>query len=135
MITKTYQGSCHCGRVKYQAEVDLNRGTSKCNCTFCLKARAWKAFVKPESFRLLSGGDSLTGYRTKPEAPWKYHCAVCGVRTHEAGSSDFAGGDFVGVFITTLDDITPEELVDAPVKYLDGRHDDWQHAPSETRYL
>ena len=94
-----------------------------------------KRFVRPSAFRLIEGADSVVGYRGHPQASEKYHCATCGVRTHECGSADHMGGDFVGVFVTTLDDVTPEELVATPIRYLDGRHDDWQHSPAETRYL
>jgi hypothetical protein len=134
-MKKTYVGSCHCGAVRYEADIDLAQGTSKCNCTFCMKARSWKAFVKPSSFRLLSGGDKARGYRKHPQTSLKYFCEVCGVRTHELGSADYMGGDFVGIFIATLDNAEPAELIAAPVSYADGRNNNWQNPPAETRHL
>jgi hypothetical protein len=132
---KTYSGSCHCGAVKYQASIDLTRGTAKCNCTFCLKARAWKAFVQPAAFRLLDGADRLVSYHAHPQAPEKLHCAVCGVRTHERGNADYMGGEFVAVFVNTLDDAAADELVAAPVRYSDGLHNNWQNPPEQTAHL
>jgi len=96
---KTYKGSCHRGAVRYEADIDLAQGTGKCNCTFCMKARAWKAFVRPAAFRLLGGGDQVTGYHKHPQSSLKYFCQECGVRTHELGSADYMGGDFVGAFV------------------------------------
>jgi hypothetical protein len=135
MTTKTFKGSCHCGSITYEADIDLALGTGKCNCTFCTKARAWKAFVKPGSFRLLSGGDDVVGYHKHPQAPLKHFCKVCGVRTHELGSADYMGGDFVGVFLSTLDDADPQELAAAPVRYADGRNNNWRNPPAFTDHL
>ena len=135
MTTKTFKGSCHCGSISYEADIDLAEGTAKCNCTFCTKARAWKVFVKPNSFRLLSGANEAIGYHKHPQAPLKYFCKACGVRTHELGSADYMGGDFVGVFIATLDNVKPEELAAAQVRYADGRNNNWGNPPSLTDHL
>src|SRR5215510_9584747 len=134
-MKRTYTGSCHCGAVRYEADIDLAQGTSKCNCTFCMKTRSSKAFVKPPSFRVLSGSDNIKGYHKHPLPSLKYFCDVCGVRTHEVGSADYMGGDFVGIFVATLDNAEPAELITAPVRYADGRHDNWQNPPAETRHL
>lgn len=134
-MMKTYTGSCHCGAIRYEVELDLAQGTGKCNCTFCTKSRAWSAFARPPQFRLLAGKDKARAYRKHPEAPTKYFCAECGTLTHALGSADYMGGDFVGIFLSSLDDVEPQELIDAPVRYSDGRNNNWQNPPAETRHL
>src|SRR3954467_1340629 len=64
---KTYSGSCHCGAVRFEADLDLGTGTKKCNCSICWKGRAWFAFAKgADRFRLLAGRDVLSEYRWTP---------------------------------------------------------------------
>jgi hypothetical protein len=52
-----------------------------------------------------------------------------------AGVIEGMAGDFVAINIASLDDVSPEELDAAPVQFEDGRHDDFQNPPAETRYL
>jgi hypothetical protein len=62
-------------------------------------------------------------------------CRNCGVRTFGRGHIEEMGGDFVTIQLASLDDATPAELIAAPLKYFNGRDNDWWHEPAETRHL
>jgi hypothetical protein len=134
-MEKTYAGSCHCGKVRYEAEIDLAAGTGKCNCTYCAKVRNWSAMVKPEAFRLLSGENDMGTYRFGSKSVEHVFCKHCGVRTFTRGHIEAIGGDFVSVSLATLDNARPAELAEAPVWYSDGLNNDWLSRPAETRHL
>jgi hypothetical protein len=131
---KTYHGSCHCGAVRFTADIDLGSGTIRCNCSICVKARFWPAIVQPGAFTLLAGETALTEYRFLTKTDRHLFCKSCGIRPFTIGHSP-RWGDFYAVNVTCLDDVTEDELVDAPVTYLDGRHDNWDSPPLHTRYL
>lgn len=135
MATKAHSGSCHCGAVTFTAEIDLGRGAGRCNCTFDRKIRSWKTFIPPDAFHLGSGSDKLTEYHKHAEAPKKYFCSTCGVYIYETGEAEWMNGAFVGVFISALDDASPEELAAIPIRYADGLHNNWNEPPEITSYL
>jgi hypothetical protein len=68
------------GREPNEVDIDLAQGTSKCNRTFCMKARAWKAFLEPAAFRLVSASDHVTGYRKNPQSSLNWQSAPAEVR-------------------------------------------------------
>ena len=134
-MLKTYQGSCHCGAVRFECDLDLADGTSKCNCSACGKGRFWKAIVMAKSFRLKQGADSLSDYQFGRHVIHHLFCRQCGIKPFGRANIAELGGEFFAVNVACLDDVAPENLAAAPVKYEDGRHDRWDAAPVIIRHL
>jgi hypothetical protein len=134
-MLKTYKGGCHCGAVKFEADIDLAQGTNKCNCSICTKTRNWNVILKPSAFRLISGENDLSDYQFGTKAGHHLFCKHCGVRSFERGYVEQIGGDYISIKVASLDDVDPKELIDAPVKYANGRDNSWWTPPAETRHL
>ena len=128
-MKKTYQGSCHCGAVRFEADTDLAEGTFRCNCSICFKTRAWLAGLPASDFRLLSGEQSLADYQFGKKAIHHRFCTRCGVRPFSQA------GQNVAVRVNSLDGVDPQELIAAPVRYFDMLHDNPKAPPAETRHL
>lgn len=136
MALKTYRGSCHCGAVTFEADIDFSQGTRKCNCTFCTKVRTWNVILRPDALRVLSGEETMSPYKATPQTPANHaFCANCGVRTFDRGHLKEIGGDYVSVMVASLDDAAIDEMMSGPVVYSDGRHNNWMEPPADVRNL
>ena len=141
MAKKTYHGSCHCGAVAFEAKIDLDKGTTRCNCSICSKTRFWFALVQAADFKIEKGEDQLSDYTWIPPGKSKANlhyrfCKTCGVRAFGQGDNAAAGGKFYAVAIAALDDIGQDaDQAVKSIKYVDGRHDDYEHEPADTRLL
>ena len=133
-MLKTYQGSCHCGAVRFEADLDLSQNTFRCNCSICRRTRFWPAVAKPEAFRLLQGDNDMTQYRFNTGNNHHYFCRRCGVRAFGIGN-DTPIGRMYGVNIGCLEGISEEELSRIPITYVDGLYDRWASAPAFVAHL
>ncbi|MFC5461832.1 GFA family protein [Massilia niabensis] len=131
---KTCQGSCHCGAIRYEADIDLSAGTIKCNCSICTKMRFWAFVVPPSRFRLIKGGDAVSEYRFHTKRDGHCFCRHCGIHVWSTGDA-LRTGPFYAVTVASLDDLPVDALMAAPIRYIDGRNDNWVTPPSEIRHL
>jgi hypothetical protein len=129
----TYTGSCHCGAVRFEVDVDLEQPTYRCNCSICSRTRFWPAIVKPDDIRMLAGEEELTEYRFNSMNNSHHFCRRCGVRPFGIGAMP-DGTRIYGVNIGCLENVSPDVLAAAPIVYVDGAHDRFE-PPPVTAYL
>jgi hypothetical protein len=116
---RTYQGSCRCGAVRFEADFDLSEGTTRRNCSYCTNSGRWGALARPAAFRLLAGEDSIVKLGTTPVAD-RPRCKVCGIESFGHGDLPELGGEYYAINVRCLDGV---DLDGVPVRYLDGKHD------------
>lgn len=119
---RAHHGSCHCGAVEFEVEVDATSG-SRCNCTVCQKTATLGTIVRPAAFRLVAGERDLAAYEWGGKTAKRYFCKTCGVTCFCRGYLEQLGGEYVSINLNALDDIDPAEV---KVGHWDGRHDNWQ---------
>jgi hypothetical protein len=132
MLT-TYQGSCHCGAVRFEAELDLAQPTFRCNCSICRRTRFWAAVARPDQFRLLQGEPELVKYLFNTRKNEHWFCRHCGVRAYGVGT-DTPIGPMIGVNVGCLEAVGDEEFARIPITYVDGINDRFE-APAFFAHL
>jgi hypothetical protein len=133
-MNHTYGGSCHCGAVRFEADLDLTQPSYRCNCSICRRTRFWPAVARPEQFRLLRGEADLTQYLFNTRRNEHWFCRRCGVRCFGIGN-DTPIGKMVGVNLGCLEGVDEETLSKVPIVYVDGLNDRWQRAPAFAGHL
>lgn len=134
MAQQLVTGSCHCGKVRIEADLDLSAGSGRCNCSICAKLRAWTVIVKPQAVRLLAGESELSSYEWGAKISSRMFCKHCGVHVFSRGYLEEVGGDYCSVSVAVLD-LEPATLDMIPVRYFDGLNNNWMSSPAHTRYL
>lgn len=100
MTRRWYRGSCQCGRVSFEAELDLNaRQIAASN-----GGDGSLVFIKPSAFRLLNGDTDLADVQFGPVVGCNRFCRYCGIRMFGRGHLAKLGGDFYAVNLSTVDD-------------------------------
>jgi hypothetical protein len=119
-MLQSYDGSCHCGRVRFRIQADLAM-VGECNCSICTKKGILHLIVGPEQFELLGGADALQTYEFNTGTAKHSFCRHCGMHPFYVPRSD---PDKIDVNARCLDGVDPALL--QPRLFFDGRN--WEAA-------
>jgi hypothetical protein len=76
------QGGCHCGAVRFEAEVAPPPvPTIDCTCSVCRMTGFLHIMVPHDRFELMTGRDALTSYRFGTGTADHLFCRHCGVKS------------------------------------------------------
>jgi len=121
-MLKTYEGGCHCGRVRFRVRADLEANpVGECNCSVCTKKGILHIGVKRADFELLSGADDLSTYTFNTGVAQHTFCRHCGMHPFYVPRSD---PEDYSVNARCLDDFDPATM--HPARFFDGQH--WEQA-------
>ncbi|MCU7907201.1 MAG: GFA family protein [Candidatus Thiodiazotropha sp. (ex Epidulcina cf. delphinae)] len=80
-MTEHYQGSCHCGAVRFSFEGDeIDRGI-RCNCSICSRKGAMMTLqaIPPAQFTIEAEEGTLELYQFGAKTAKHYFCKQCGI--------------------------------------------------------
>ena len=109
-----YQGSCHCGAVKFEAEGEIKQ-VMACNCSICSRKGSLLWFIPRDNFSLVSGNPST--YTFNKHFIRHRFCATCGIHPY-AEAADRSGKPMAAINARCLEGV---DLAALPVKQFDGR--------------
>ena len=111
-----YRGSCHCGRIRFEVEGEVDSGMA-CNCSMCSRKGSLLWFVPREKLRLLSADDAAATYLFHKHAIKHRFCPTCGIHPYGEGAGP-GGVQMAAINLRVLEDF---DLASVPVKHFDGK--------------
>lgn len=100
-------GGCHCGRVRFEVDLDETAPVHDCDCSICTKKGFLHLIVTKEQFRLVSGAEALTSYRFNTGVANHTFCSTCGMHAFYTPRSHPDGVDVNARCLDDADTLLP----------------------------
>lgn len=111
-----YQGSCHCGKIAFDVEGEIE-GAISCNCSICQRKGSLLWFVPRDKMTLRTPEENATTYTFNKHVIQHRFCPTCGMHPYGEGA-DPSGHKVAAINIRCLEGI---DLDAVPVQHFDGR--------------
>jgi hypothetical protein len=116
-MTETYSGGCQCGKVRYEAQLDIGEVLA-CNCSRCGRLGSLLAFAPASQFKLLSGDADLTKFEFNKHMIQHQFCSTCGIQSFAIGTHPKTGAKMAAINVRCLEGVDVDAL---KVKRVDGK--------------
>jgi hypothetical protein len=111
-----YKGSCHCGKVAFEFEGELN-GALRCNCSICARKGALLFAMPHQALHVVAWGDDLGTYTFGNHVISHRFCRTCGIHPF-AEDASHADGRNAYVNLRCVEEL---DLASLPMIDFDGR--------------
>jgi hypothetical protein len=113
---QAYQGSCHCGAIKFSFEAEPITSGVRCNCSFCSRRGTMVSLVPGEKFRSEVKEGALGTYQFGRMQAQHHFCKVCGISTFSETTRR------PGQYIVNLGCVEGVDTFALESTLFDGRH-------------
>ncbi|MEO6747764.1 MAG: GFA family protein [Caldimonas sp.] len=120
----TYTGSCHCGRVAFELDAQLDHVVA-CSCSLCRKVGALWHGATDANLRIIAGEDELTLYQFNTMTARHYACRHCGVHPFSRPRLDPSR------WVVNVRCIDGVDVASLPLMHFDGAN--WDAAAESLR--
>ena len=120
-------GGCHCGAVRFEANLPAVVEAQTCNCSMCEKLGYVHIIVPESRFRLTSGQDAITTYTFNTGVAKHTFCRHCGVKSFYRPRSNPDGWSVNARCLDNADDL------DIRIDAFDGRN--WEANAASLAHL
>ena len=115
----TLNGSCHCGVVKFTAELPFGLSSGRrCTCSICRMRGAIAVTSTHAGFNIIEGEEKLATYKFNTMTAEHHFCSICGIYTHHKRRSN---PNELGVNVACLEGVSPFDFPQVVV-YDGQRH-------------
>jgi hypothetical protein len=111
-----FQGSCHCGAVRFSVEAELPKAAMSCNCSICRRKGTLMAFYPVAQFKLQQGEDVLQAYQFNKHVLSHWFCRICGIHAFGGGKGP-DGNEMRAINLRCVPDADLEAL---EIRHYDG---------------
>jgi hypothetical protein len=112
-MKQTYRGRCHCGKVRFEVDADLDH-MRVCDCSICRARGALNHRVKEGDIRVLTPLAELSVYEWNTKVAKDYFCPVCGILPFRRPRN---GADIWTVNVRCLQGV---DLDSIPIRHVRG---------------
>lgn len=123
----TIHGGCHCGAVRYRAEVLEPISAKRCNCSICAACGFVHVIVPARDFTLLSEPDAISEYRFNTGVARHLFCKHCGIKPYYVPRSNPDG------YSLNLNCIDERDKLDVTICDFDGQN--WEANAGSLKHL
>ncbi len=116
-------GGCHCGTIRFKAQIDPASPALRCNCSICTACGFVHVIVPAARFELLSDPALLSEYRFNTGIARHLFCRHCGIKSYYVPRSNPQG------FSLNLNCLDERDSLGLVLENFDGQN--WEaHADS-----
>lgn len=97
----THQGSCHCGRIKFEFDGDIPQ-VIECNCSHCSRKGYQLHFMPRAGLKLLTSESDMSSYFFNKHVIEHKFCPTCGCAPFGFGKDPKTGTPTVAVNVRCI---------------------------------